>query len=136
MGIPPNVKNQSEAKKIKYHIVVVQNVGMCKAYPTFGKTSSIFHIFIERFLYFFKIDIFGTKFKLLFGCKCSKRSHTCPHRWFNHDAGMITDIPSLQWTLQSSSSWKCEDVKIIYIHYISFFLGFGWPICSAADQCG
>jgi hypothetical protein len=47
--IPPNVKKQSKAKKNhknhKNHIVVVQNVGMCKAYPTFGKTSSIFHIF-------------------------------------------------------------------------------------------
>jgi hypothetical protein len=86
------VKYQSEAKNHKNHVVVVQNVGMCKAYPTFGKTSSIFHIFIERFLHFFKIDTFGTKFKLLFGANVV-RGATHAH---NHDAVMITDIPSLR----------------------------------------
>jgi len=80
-----NLKHKKNKKNHKDHIVVMQNVGMCKAYSTFGKTSSIFHIFIERFLHFFKIDIFGSKFKLLFGCKCGKRSHTCPQPGCSHD---------------------------------------------------
>jgi len=89
------VKNPSEAKENKNHknhIVVVQNVGMCKAYPTFGKTSSMFHIFIERFLHFFKIDILGQNSTCYLGANVV-RGATHAH---NHDAVMITDIPSLR----------------------------------------